>query len=256
MAEVKSLFFDQDGVIIDTERDGHRVAFNRAFQEFGFPVEWDVETYHALLQVGGGKERMKAYLHTHGFGAEVKPSEEDDLIRVMHQRKTEIFIEMLENGSLPLRAGIRRFMHEAVAAGIHISICTTSNERATHVIVTRILSEVPFEFVLAGDVVRHKKPDPEIYYLALQRTGLKPDQAVVVEDSRNGLVAAKGAGLPVVVTTNVYTEAEDLHEAEIIVTCLGDPYGERGVLKKAIKDLDFDGVLHVDALVRYIENAN
>jgi len=254
MAKVKSFFFDQDGVIIDTERDGHRVAFNRAFKEFGFPVEWDVETYHALLQVGGGKERMLYYLHAHGFGAEVKPTEEADLIKVMHQRKTEIFIGMLENGSLPLRAGIRRFMHEAVTAGLQISICTTSNERATRVIVTRILAEIPFQFVLAGDVVRHKKPDPEIYNLILQNTGLNPDEAVVVEDSRNGLVAAKGAFLPVVVTTNVYTEAEDLHEADIIVTSLGDPDGEKGILKKAGPNLDFDGVLHAEALVKYFES--
>jgi HAD superfamily hydrolase (TIGR01509 family) len=253
MARVKAIFFDQDGVIIDTERDGHRVAFNQTFKEFGYPFEWDVSTYHRLLQVGGGKERMKYYLLTHGFGAELEPSQEDDLVKVLHQRKTEIFIEMLESNNLPLRPGVRRFMYEATAASLKIGICTTSNERATNAIVNGVLSDIHFDLVLAGDIVKNKKPDPEIYNLALQSTGLTPDQAIVVEDSRNGLLAAKGAGLPVVVTTNGYTEGEDLHEAEIIVTCLGDPDGERGVLKKAGKDLDYDGVLHVETLVRYFE---
>src|SRR5512143_592068 len=101
MALIQAIFFDQDGVIIDTERDGHRLAFNQAFKEFGYPVEWDVQTYHELLQVGGGKERMRHYLHSRGFGTPVKPEEEDGLIRDLHQRKTQIFIDMLESGSLP-----------------------------------------------------------------------------------------------------------------------------------------------------------
>jgi phosphoglycolate phosphatase-like HAD superfamily hydrolase len=58
MSRIKAFIFDQDGVTVDTERDGHRVAFNRTFAEFGLDVEWGVEEYHQLLQVGGGKERM------------------------------------------------------------------------------------------------------------------------------------------------------------------------------------------------------
>ena len=113
MAQVKALIFDQDGVIIDTERDGHRVAFNQAFQEFGYNVEWGVETYHGLLQVAGGKERMKHYLHTEGFGKPVKPEEEDELIKSLHKRKTAVFIELIESGALPLRPGVHRVMEEA-----------------------------------------------------------------------------------------------------------------------------------------------
>ena len=88
MAQIKAIFFDQDGVIIDTERDGHRVSFNETFKEFGFDVDWDVEYYHELLKVGGGKERMKHHLHTRGFGKEVKPEDEDELIKAMHKSKT------------------------------------------------------------------------------------------------------------------------------------------------------------------------
>jgi HAD superfamily hydrolase (TIGR01509 family) len=250
MAQIKAIFFDQDGVIIDTERDGHRVSFNDTFKEFGFDVEWDVEYYHELLQVGGGKERMKHDLHKRGFGKEVKPDEEDEIIQAMHKRKTTIFIELIESGKLPLRPGIYRFMQEGIQANLTLAVCTTSNERAAHAIAYNILEDIPFEFVLAGDMVKNKKPDPEIYNMALLKTGLKPDECLVIEDSRNGVLAAKAAGMHVVATTNHYTEREDLSEADLIVTCLGDPEDERGVMTKGNLP-GYDGVLHVAQLIEY-----
>jgi len=251
MAKVKALIFDQDGVIIDTERDGHRVAFNQTFQEFGYDFQWDVEKYHELLQVSGGKERMRHYLHTEGFGVEVKPEEEDALIKKMHKRKTAIFIELIESGKLPLRPGVKRLMQEAMDAGLTLGVCTTSNERAAHAVAYNILKDIKFDFVLAGDVVSKKKPDPEIYNLALQKTGLKPEECIVIEDSRNGVLAARAAGMNIVATTNVYTESEDLSEADIIVTCLGDPDGEKGELRQGGEGFDYDGVLRLDQLIEY-----
>jgi len=251
MGKIKAVFFDQDGVIIDTERDGHRVSFNETFKEFGFDVDWGVEYYHELLQIAGGKERMKHHLHTQGFGKEVKPEEEEELIKALHKRKTSMFIEMIESGKLPLRPGIHLFMKEAIAAGLLLGVCTTSNERAAHAVAYKILADVNFAFVLAGDIVSKKKPDPEIYLLGLGKTGLKPDEVIVVEDSRNGVLAAKAAGMRVVATTNHYTEQENLEEADIILTCLGDPDGEKGVLKKDGAGLGFDGVLHIDQLLKY-----
>lgn len=248
---IRALFFDQDGVIIDTERDGHRVAFNRTFKEFGFDVEWDIDYYHELLQIAGGKERMKHHLHTHGFGVEVPADQEEDLIATLHRRKTEIFIELIERGELPLRPGIMRVMREAAARGLLIGICTTSNEKAAKAVTERALKAIQISFVLAGDVVRNKKPHPEIYLLALKRTGLSPHEALVIEDSRNGVIAAKAAGLRVVVTTNSYTEKEDLSAADLIVTCLGDRDGEQGRLIKGKSRLRYDGVLTVDQLVDY-----
>ena len=250
MSPIKALIFDQDGVIIDTERDGHRVAFNQTFREFGYDFQWDVDEYHELLQVAGGKERMRHYLHTKGFGIEVKPEEEDDLIKRMHKRKTEIFIGLVESGQLPLRPGVRRLMKEAKGAGLVLGICTTSNERAAHAVAYNILKDIEFDFVLAGDVVSKKKPDPEIYNLALERTGLQPDECIVIEDSRNGVLAAQAAGMHIVATTNGYTEKEDLSPADIIVTCLGDPDGVRCELKKG--DIpDYDGVLYLKQLLDY-----
>lgn len=251
MAKIKAVLFDQDGVIIDTERDGHRVAFNQTFKEFSYDFEWDVDYYQELLQVSGGKERMKHHLHTKGFGVEVKPEVEDELIKRMHKHKTATFIELIETGKLPLRTGVKRLMKEIMDAGLTLGICTTSNERSARAIAYGILRDIKFDFVLAGDVVSKKKPDPEIYNLAIEKTGLKPEECVVIEDSRNGVISAHAAGMHIIATTNIYTENEDLHEADIILTCLGDPDGEKGVLKAGGEGLDFDGVLHIDQVIDY-----
>jgi len=248
---IKAIFFDQDGVIIDTERDGHRVAFNETFKHYGYDFEWDVDYYHELLQVAGGKERMKHHLHTKGFGVEVKTEDEDELIKEMHKYKTQTFIELIESGKLPLRPGVKRFMQEGMDAGLILGVCTTSNVKSAQAVAYNILKDIKFEFVLAGDMVKVKKPDPEIYNMALEKTSLEPNEVVVIEDSRNGVLAAKAAGLYIVATTNVYTEKEDLSDADIIVTSLGDPDGEKGVLKKGDEGLDYDGVLHVDQVVKY-----
>ena len=250
MSRIKAFIFDQDGVIIDTERDGHRVAFNRTFAEFGFDVEWGVEEYHELLQVGGGKERMTHYLQTKGFGVKVKPADVPDLIRRLHRRKTDIFVELIESGTLPLRPGVRRIMEEAAGLGLTLGVCTTSNERAARAIAHGMLKSVPFQFVLAGDVVRAKKPDPAIYLLGLEKSGLQADQCVVFEDSHIGAVAAKAAGMHVVATTNLYTQNEDLSMADVVVNCLGEGDGPHAEARPGGRKLDVaDGCVHARDLV-------
>ena len=251
MTKIKAFFFDQDGVIIDTEKDGHRVAFNKTFFHFGFDFQWSVDEYHKLLQVGGGKERMRHYLYTKGFGRPVAPDEEDVLIKEMHRFKTDKFIELIENSEMPLRPGIKRIMEEVKSLGLVLAICTTSNQRAAQAVSKNMLSDIKFDFILAGDMVSKKKPDPEIYNLALAKTGFTHDECIVIEDSRNGVTAAKAAGMHVVATTNFYTQNEDLSAADIVVSCLGVPGGEKGKLTAGCGELDYDGVLNASQLVNY-----
>ena len=248
MAQIKAVFFDQDGVIIDTERDGHRVSFNMTFKEFGFTDEWSVEYYHELLQIAGGKERMKHHWKNKGFSKKMTGEEIDKLIPEMHKRKTALFVELIETGKLPLRPGIYRFMKEAMEAGLKVAVCTTSNEQAAKAITGKILKDIKFDLVLAGDVVSKKKPDPEIYNLALSKLGLQPVEVIIVEDSKNGVTAGKAAGGSVIVTTNGYTEKEDVNAGDIIVTCLGDPKGEKAILRKGNLS-GFDGVVHAKQLI-------
>jgi beta-phosphoglucomutase-like phosphatase (HAD superfamily) len=103
-------------------------------------------------------------------------------------------------------------------------------------------------------VVKVKKPDPEIYLMALEKAGLEPDECLVIEDSKNGVAAAHAAGIRIVATTNFYTEKEDLSLADMIVTCLGDPDGEKGTLKSGGEGLKYDGVLAAGQLVDYFSS--
>ena len=221
---MKALIFDCDGVLVDTERDGHRVAFNRAFAQKGYGIEWDVELYGELLRISGGKERMKYYFEQEGWPEGV--SDKDSLIADLHKSKTDIFMGIIESGELALRPGVARLVSEAIADGsIILAICSTSNERSVNLIAEKLLGperKAKFSAILAGDVVSKKKPDPEIYNLASERLGIEPDECVVIEDSRNGLLAAKAAGMLCVITTNGYTEKEDFSEADLVVSELGE----------------------------------
>lgn len=221
---MKALIFDCDGVLVDTERDGHRVAFNRAFAKMGYNIEWDVELYGELLKISGGKERMIHYFNQEGWPQGV--SDKDSLIANLHKVKTDTFMEIIESGELELRPGVARLVDEAIADdNILLAICSTSNERSVNLIADKLLGPERKEKVsaiLAGDVVSKKKPDPEIYNLAMGRLRVKPDECIVVEDSRNGLLSAKTAGMKCVITTNGYTEKEDFSEADLVVSELGD----------------------------------
>jgi HAD superfamily hydrolase (TIGR01509 family) len=222
---LKAIIFDCDGVLVDTERDGHRVGFNRAFEQFGIDAEWDVPLYGKLLQVAGGKERMRAYFDEYGWPAGSDTEEgKDALIRELHKAKTEITAGLVGEGALPLRPGISRIVDEALANDVILGVCTTSNPRFIDAVLDLFGPErkARFGFVHAGDVVARKKPDPEIYELAKQSLKLPAHACIVIEDSRNGLLAAKGAGLPTLITTSTYTADEDFSEADRVVPELGD----------------------------------
>jgi HAD superfamily hydrolase (TIGR01509 family) len=238
VAQMKALIFDQDGVIADTERDGHRVAFNRVFEEEGLGVSWSVERYGQLLKIAGGKERMKTVVYSDDFAKDV--GDKEAYIKKLHKRKTDIFMEIVSRGQIALRSGVARLVREAHQNGLKLAVCSTSNERAVHTLVKTLLGEEAyggFDAILAGDVVTEKKPSPEIYHLATERLRLDPDRCVVIEDSRNGLLAAKGAGMRCVITQNAYTAAEDFSEADLVLDCLGDPGGETAQVIAATIDV-------------------
>jgi HAD superfamily hydrolase (TIGR01509 family) len=225
---VTALIFDCDGVLADTERDGHRPAFNQTFAEAGLPVQWSAEEYAEKLRIGGGKERMASLLTPEFVRANGLPADPDgqaSLLLSWHRRKTELYTEIVRAGRLPARPGIRRVVEAASGAGWTLAVASTSAEPSVRAVLEHAVGpELAAGFtVLAGDVVPRKKPDPAIYTLALEQTGAARDETVVIEDSRNGLLAAVRAGLRCVVTVNGYTKDEDMSEALLVVTGLGDP---------------------------------
>jgi len=225
---IKALIFDCDGVLVDTERDGHRVAFNQAFAAKGVDVVWDVPLYGELLKIAGGKERMRSYFDRAGWPATGR----DAFIQELHHIKTDLFMNLVESGQLPLRSGIRRLVDEAISASVRLAVCSTSNERAVTAIVQTLLGterRARFE-IFAGDIVARKKPDPAIYNYACEQMGrqaggLQAADCLVVEDSRNGLLAAKAAGMRCIITVSGYTAGEDFTEADAVFSELGDPPG-------------------------------
>lgn len=226
-----ALIFDCDGVLADTEQDGHLPAFNRTFAELGVPVQWSVAEYAEKVKIGGGKERMRSILTPAVADSLGLQDEEavDNAVLQWHRRKTEIYKGLVESGVMPARPGIARIAREAHDAGWTLAVASTSAESAVRAVLAHAVGEeLAQEFsVFAGDVVPAKKPAPDIYLLALRQLGVGPEDALVVEDSANGLRAALGAGLRTVVTVSGFTRGEDFHGAALVVSSLGDPNGEQ-----------------------------
>ncbi|WRX17433.1 Haloacid dehalogenase-like hydrolase - like 4 [Theobroma cacao] len=262
-----ALLFDCDGVLVDTEKDGHRISFNDTFKEKELGVTWDVDLYGELLKIGGGKERMTAYFNKTGWPDKAPKSEEErkEFIASLHKRKTELFMALIENRLLPLRPGVAKLVDQALEKGVKVAVCSTSNEKAVSAVVSCLLGPERAEKIkiFAGDVVPRKKPDPNlqkwksnftdcqgllslciwkmyylllkceysiwqaIYTLAANTLGVDPSSCVVVEDSAIGLAAAKAAGMTCVVTKSSYTADEDFLNADAVFDCIGDPPEER-----------------------------
>ncbi|OIT04826.1 PREDICTED: haloacid dehalogenase-like hydrolase domain-containing protein At3g48420 [Nicotiana attenuata] len=227
----KALLFDCDGVLVDTEKDGHRISFNDTFAEKELGVTWDVDLYGELLKIGGGKERMTAYFNKVGWPENAPKTEEErkQFIAGLHKRKTELFMALIEKKLLPLRPGVAKLVDQALGNGVKVAVCSTSNEKAVSAIVSCLLGPERAEKIqiYAGDVVPRKKPDPAIYLLAADTLGVDPSSCVVVEDSGIGLAAAKAAGMKCIVTKSGYTADENFLNADAVFDCIGDPPEER-----------------------------
>lgn len=195
-APIRALLWDVDGTLAETELEGHRRAFNRAFTEEGLAWCWDVDMYLQLLRISGGRERMRV------FGREIGQPISEALIERLQGRKQRHYDQLVRSGAVGLRPGVRRLILETHAAGLQQAIVTTSGRASVQALAEGAAAGLAeaFSFWVCGEDVERKKPDPEGYELALTRLGLQPGEVLVVEDSRNGLQAAAAAGLPCLVT--------------------------------------------------------
>lgn len=241
MAELKALIFDVDGTLAETERDAHRVAFNATFKHFGLDWYWTEDMYGILLKVTGGKERIQYYID------DFHPNlpEVDDLsafIAQLHKDKTNRYYDIMVNENVPIRTGIERIFREALEANITLAIATTTNPQNIEALLVHNLDPEAmnwFKVVAAGDMVKNKKPAPDVYQLALDGLKLPPQQCIAIEDSFNGLQSAKAAQLPTIITVSGYTKHEDFSGADLVLSDLGEPNQPMQVIAGDVGGADY-----------------
>ena len=228
---LRAVVIDVDGTLVDSERDGHRVAFNLAFEELELPYRWSPELYGELLLITGGKRRIAGYLEREG----VDEPEREDLAARLHRRKTELLQGLIEDGKVQPRPGVPELLDELAADGVRVSVATTGSRQWVAPLLDQLFGLDRFEALITGEEAPDLKPDPSAYLLALDEMNVAPGADVVaLEDSHNGLVAAKAARLSCVVVVNDYTREQDFADSELVLDGFGadgpvgvlhDPYG-------------------------------
>lgn len=238
---LRAVIFDVDGTLAETERDGHRSAFNMAFRDYGLPYRWGVTEYGLLLRTPGGRQRLARYLVEHGHREE----EAQDLARSLHQAKTGHFLAWIHEGGARARPGAHSLMRDLHDRGIPVGVATTGSRAWVPSLLARLFSDIRFAAIVTGDDVARLKPDPQAYRLACGRLGLDPSDAVAVEDSPPGLAAATGAGMPCLIVTSAYTRADDFPCASAIVP---------GYLATDLSGLAVPGYLQAGMTARALEH--
>ncbi len=245
-----AVIFDVDGTLVDSERHGHRVAFNLAFEAFDLPWQWDEDAYGRLLRITGGQRRLDTYLAGQG----VDEQRRAELAPALHARKTEILSELVASGRVHLRPGVRRLVDDLVRCRVRVAVATTGSRNWVDNLLSRLLDGIELATVVTGDDVSARKPDPEAFTMALDRLGMTVADAVAVEDSPEGVASAIGAGLACVVVLNDYTAALDqshYEQAELVV----DGFGEGRVPAALVFDrvgCGWAGVVDSDLLGRVL----
>ena len=214
---IRCLIFDFDGTLAETE-EAHRKAFNKAFQLNKLGWNWDQHIYKRLLQVAGGKERIEFY--NKSFLSNSKQISSKD-IEEIHLQKTKFYMQSVSQGFVHLRPGIREFLEKAKYNKKKLAISTSTSRDNVTLLLKSCLNQNPedvFSFISTGDLVKKKKPSPDLYELVLKEMNLMPEECLAFEDSRIGLVSAKRANINTAVNPSQYSVGDNFDEADYFLT--------------------------------------
>lgn len=228
---LKALLLDVDGTLADTERHGHRPAYNRAFRKLGLDFRWGPKLYRKLLEQPGGKERILHYVDQYqpDLGTHANAFERDPMAWVcqVHRVKSGYFQRYLRSGKVPLRPGVARLIRDADAAGLRVALVSNASRASLGPVLRYGLGEdlaARIDLIVSGDDVERKKPSPDSYLLAMSKLGVRSGECIALEDSQMGLAAAVAAGVSTIVTTNANTEGEDFSSAWMVLDGCGEPH--------------------------------
>ena len=219
---LKAVIFDVDGTLAETE-EHHRISFNQLFKELELNWVWSEEDYRSLLRVTGGKERMRHYILERS-DLDINDFDEERLLE-MHKRKSVLYRQGIEQHPPQARPGVKRLVNDAIDHGIKLALATTTGRSNADALLLDLFPPSVFEkftIRICGEDVKTKKPDPEAYLKALDGLGVKPSEAIAVEDSSAGLKAAKDAGLSCIVTPAQYTGHHDFTGGLAVISQLGE----------------------------------
>lgn len=214
-ARLSAILFSCDGVLVDSERDGHRVALNEAMKAKGFKKECSVDDYGKLLNARGEDRLTQLWKNMGWDGMSM------DLAKEIYAKKAEIFTGMLEKGKIPLRPGVLALIDEALAMDIPVAVCSSNTQHNVELIINSMGADRAAKIsIFAGNRVQSRKPSPDIYNLACGTLGAKKEDVVVIEDDQVGVEAAKAAGVGCLVTRSTYSANDDIKNADRVIADL------------------------------------
>lgn len=246
---LQAVLCDVDGTLAETERDGHRVAFNAAFKACGLSWHWDEAHYGHLLRITGGRERVLHDMHARP-DAPASDDERDVLARAVHAKKNAAYADIVARGLIPIREGVASLMSQCHASGVRMGIATTTSRANVSALLKFHLGTEwaqQFAAVVCGEDVLHKKPDPAVYIQALRLLDINPINAVAIEDSPAGAAAARAAGIAVIVTRSAYFKDDTIEGALAVGPGLHTRYGWQPQLAAGANDGRHIGLFDIEA---------
>lgn len=202
MHKVEYVIFDMDGLMFDTENLG-MLAMQEVYAKYGYTVTKDIY----LELVGTNGQVSLEILQSH-FGKNF-PSQQLDI------ETHEKLDELIRKDGLPIKKGLINLLEHLKKHNIPCAIASSTNHDRVLDYLKMAKIDQYFQFIIGGNEVTKTKPFPDIFLKALQKANIEADNALVLEDSKNGILASHKAGIPVICVPDM-----KVHEKQINDLCL------------------------------------